>query len=180
MMAQYAVVAYVKGALGEWVENLRAELHPEHAHLPTHISVLPPRPLHGTEAEALEFLSEVCSRIQPFEIWLGDVESFMPTTPTVFIRVARAAYKMRELHDALNRDVFDFEEQLPYMPHMTIAKLGSLERASEVFAISRERWNQYKDTRSFVVESLTFVRGRDLTWTDLAPVSLGGHPVARK
>lgn len=177
---QYALVAYVRGPLGELVENLKRELHPEHAHLPAHISVLPPRPLLGTEAEAVESISERCKLVKPFEITMGDVEAFVPTTPTVFIRVAHAAYKMRELHDLLNRDVLQFAEHLPYMPHLTIAKLGSNERAREVFDISRERWQQYTGPRKFTVDSLTFVRGRELTWTDLAPVSLGGQSVVTK
>ena len=35
---------------------------------------------------------------------MGDVETFLPLTPTVFIRVARGAYRMRELHDRMNRE----------------------------------------------------------------------------
>jgi hypothetical protein len=85
------------------VEDLRRELHPVHAHLPTHVTVLPPRPLNGTEDEALAMLRETSTRVAPFQVELGDVESFLPITPTVFIRVSHAGYRMRELHDLLNR-----------------------------------------------------------------------------
>src|SRR5579871_1139408 len=98
---QYALVAYLRNPVGEFVEALRRELHPAYAHLPAHITVLPPRTLGGSEAQALEFLEEACSGVAPFEVSLGDVESFAPTTHTVFIRVAFAAYRMRELHDRL-------------------------------------------------------------------------------
>ena len=57
---QYALVAYVRNELGEFVENLRAELHPEHAHLPAHVSILPPRPLRGSESDAVEHLIQLC------------------------------------------------------------------------------------------------------------------------
>ncbi|HVP65451.1 MAG TPA: 2'-5' RNA ligase family protein [candidate division Zixibacteria bacterium] len=170
---QYALVGYVRNALGEFVENLRRAVHPEHAHLPAHVSVLPPRPLIGVESNALEMLETFCSRVDPFEIEMGDVETFVPTTPTVFIRVAHAGYRLRELHDLLNRDGLQFQEPLPYMPHLTIAKVSTVERAREVFEISRERWAEYKGPRRFKLEEVSFVRGRDHQWSDLSSVSLG-------
>jgi hypothetical protein len=75
---QYALVAYIRNAVGEFVEHLRGELHPAHAHLPAHISILPPRRLCGTEAEALALVERVCQDVNPFEVTLGDVENFMP------------------------------------------------------------------------------------------------------
>lgn len=170
---QYALVAYVRNALGEFVEDLRRELHPEHAHLPAHVSVLPPRPLTGVESHALEMLESVCARVDPFEIEMGDVETFIPTTPTVFIRVAHAGYRLRELHDLLNRDGLEFHESLPFMPHLTIAKVSTVERAREVFEISSQRWADYKGPRRFRLDEVTFVRGRDHQWRDLSPVTLG-------
>jgi 2'-5' RNA ligase len=174
----YALVAYVRVGPGEFVENLRNELHPEHAHLGSHVTVLPPRPLQGTEQEAIEMLSTACGQVAPFEIGLGDVECFLPRTPTVFIRVAHAAYKMRELHDLLDVPPLQFRETLPYMPHLTIAKLESDERALEVYQKSRERWKQYSGTRLVRVDQLTFVRGQGFTWSDVAPVPLGGRQLA--
>src|SRR5215813_8672944 len=128
----YALVAYVKNSLGEFVENLRRELHPDLPHLPAHVTVLPPRCLSpdgncsssAPEADALEYLAESCRNIEPFEIVLGEVETFVPVTPTLFIRVAHAAYKLRELHDRLNSGMLLFHEQWPYMPHLTIAKMA--------------------------------------------------------
>jgi len=124
---QYAIVAYLRDPVGEFVEGLRAEVQPKHAHLPAHISVLPPRALRGTEAEALESMEYVCQGIQPFEVSLGEVATFLPLTPTVFIRVAHAAYRMRELHDRLNVGPLHADEPWPYMPHLTIAKMDTAE-----------------------------------------------------
>jgi hypothetical protein len=170
---QYALVAYVRNALGQFVDDLRCELHPEHAHLPAHVSVLPPRPLVGSEADALEHLVELCKRVEPFEIGMGAVETFLPTTPTVFLQITFAAYKLRELHDLLNAGGLQFQEPLPYMPHLTIAKLGTIERAQEVHRCSRDRWDRYEATRRVTIDNLTFVRGREHVWTDLAPIGLG-------
>jgi hypothetical protein len=100
--SRYALVTYVRNPVGEFVAHLRRELHPTLAHMPAHLTILPPRELAWErEAAALEFLEEACSHVVPFSVELGDVETFLPTTPTVFIQVKRAAYRMRELHDQL-------------------------------------------------------------------------------
>ncbi len=170
---QYALVAYVRNALGEFVEDLRRELHPAHAHLPAHITVLPPRLLLGSEGEALAMLAECCAPVKPFEVGMGEVASFVPTTPTVFIRVAHAGYRLRELHELLNRGVLICHEPLPYMPHLTIGKMETMERAHEVFDIASDRWDHYSGTQRFRVEELSFVCGSDCEWRDLATVTLG-------
>jgi 2'-5' RNA ligase len=158
------------------VEDLRRELHPAHAHLPTHLTVLPPRPLHGSEAEAVTMLRQIGATVTPFQVELGEVESFLPTTPTVFIRVSHAGYRMRELHDLLNRDGLAFTEALPYMPHVTIAKLDSNERAAEVLRTSKTRWENYSGSHRITIARLTFVRGSQHTWTDLAEIPLTAPP----
>jgi 2'-5' RNA ligase len=180
---QYALVAYVKHPVAEFVESLRRELHPEFPHLPAHLTVLPPRYLAPcpdssgpppSEASALESLAEMCKNVEPFEIVLGDVETFVPVTPTVFIRVAHAAYRMRELHDRLSIGMFCCTEQWVYMPHLTIVKMADQEQALRAFEIARDRWNQYPGSRRIAVDRLTFVReGENNTWVDLAPIPLG-------
>jgi 2'-5' RNA ligase len=119
-------------------------------------------------------LEEVCSQVSPFEITLGDVETFIPTTPTVFIRVAHAAYRMRELHDRLNTRVLAAEEEWAYMPHLTIVKMSAVEQARKAFEVARQRWTQFEGRRRIPIEQLTFVREQEQnSWTDLAPVLLG-------
>lgn len=172
----YAVVAYIRNhPLASFVEELRAELRPTHSHLPAHVTVLPPRPLHGSEGETIARLETLCRAVAPFDVTMGEVESFIPTTPTVFIRVAHAAYKLRELHDLLNENSLRSEEQWPYMPHVTIVKVDTQAEADEALEISRQRWMRYEGPRRITIERLTFVRsaGAD-RWTDLAPVPLLG------
>ena len=184
---RYALVSYVKHPVGEFVEGLRRELHPE---LPAHLTVLPPRYLAAgnnratpppNEATALETLGEMCRQVDPFEMVLGEVETFVPVTPTVFIRVAHAAYRMRELHERLNSGILSSEEQWPYMPHLTIVKMAAEEQALRAFEIARERWNRYEGNRRIAVDELTFVReGEKNTWVDLAPIPLGRSLVSGK
>src|SRR5256885_5506949 len=95
---RYALVAYIKSGVGEWVECLRQELHPELPHLAAHLTILPPRPLQGSESSAIETLEKLCGQAEPFEVNLGEVATFMPVTPTVYIRVTHCASRMCELH----------------------------------------------------------------------------------
>ena len=177
---QYAVVAYVKNELGRFVEDLRRQVDPRYGHLPAHITVLPPRSLQGSESQAQDTLGELCRDQHPFEIAFGDVESFVPRTPVVFIRVAHAAYKMRELHDRLNSGPLLFDEPWPYMPHLTIIKSEAPEHAQEVLARIRQRWDEYRGPRRVRIEELTFVRqNQGPHWDDLAPILLGGSLAAK-
>jgi 2'-5' RNA ligase len=171
---RYALVAYVRNAVGEFVENLRQELHPDLPHLPAHLTMLPPRQLQGGELSALETVEEVCGQAERFEVTLGDVETFVPVTATVFVRVAHAAYRMRELHDRLNTGVLLCEEEWPYMPHLTIVKLSTLESAQKAYIVARDRWAQFLGSRSVPVSELTFVREEEPNrWVDLAGIPLG-------
>ncbi len=177
---RYALVAYVRNAVGDFVQSLRQELHPDLPHLPAHLTILPPRCLQGSELSALETLEDVCSRVEPFEVVLGEAETFVPVTPTVFIRVAHAAYRMRELHDRLNTGALQAAEEWPYMPHLTIVKLSTEPLAQQAYLTARDRWAEFRGTRRIPLSELTFVREQESDrWIDLAGVPLGRSLVNR-
>jgi 2'-5' RNA ligase len=176
---RYALVAYVKSPVGEFVENLRRELHPELPHLAAHLTLLPPRSLQGSESAALQVLAAICGRVEPFEVVLGEMESFVPTTPTVYIRVAHAASRLQELHDRLNTAALASSEEWPYTPHVTIVKMATEEAADQALGIARERWRRYAGSRRILLDRLTFVReDAQNCWVDLAPVQLGDSLVS--
>jgi 2'-5' RNA ligase len=181
---RYALVAYLKNPAGEFVENLRRELHPDLPHLAAHLTILPPRLLQGSEAEALQVLERICGDEEPFEVTLGDVETFIPVTPTVFIRVDVAAPRMSALHSKLNTEALAFKEEWPYIPHLTIVKMTAEAPAQTAFQMARERWARFSGSRRILLEKLIFVREevRDDAhncWVDLAPVVLGRTLVSR-
>jgi 2'-5' RNA ligase len=179
--SRYALVAYVRKPVGEFVEKLRRELHPELPHMAAHLTILPPRLLQGTESRIIEALEQRCREVESFEVTLGEVETFIPVTPTVFIRVAHCAVRMQELHDHLNQEGICCTEELPYVPHLTIAKMSSEEQAWKAFETARRRWAKYTGTRHIAVEELVFVREVDAgRWVDLAPVSLGRKVMTRR
>ena len=171
---RYALVTYVRNAVGEFVENLRQELHPDLPHLPAHVTILPPRRLQGGELAALEILEDICSQAQPFEVTLGDVETFVPVTPTVFIRVAHGAHRMHELHDRLNTQALASVEEWPYMPHLTIVKVSTEELAQKAYIFARDRWAMFEGSRHIPLSELTFVREQEQNrWVDLGRIQLG-------
>jgi 2'-5' RNA ligase len=145
-----------------------------------HLTILPPRELVGAEAAALGFLEQACSRVIPFDVELGDVETFLPTTPTVFIQVKRAAYKMRELHDQLGGKMLCCPENWPYIPHLTIMKTETDEQAREATIVARERWKEFDGKRQVHVDELMFVRETQGHWLDLAPLPLGRGQLSSK
>jgi 2'-5' RNA ligase len=181
---RYALVAYLKNPAGEFVENLRRELHPDLPHLAAHLSILPPRPLQGSESAALQVLERICGAEEPFEVTLGEVETFIPVTPTVYIRVDAAAARMSELHSKLNTEALAFQEEWSYTPHLTIVKMTGEQTAQTAFQLARKRWAHYSGSRRILLEKLTFVR-EDVRedapncWVDLAPVLLGRSLVSR-
>jgi len=171
---RYALVAYVRDAVGEFVESLRRELHPELPHLAAHLTLLPPRYLTGDEPSAVETLEELCKDVEPFEVSLGEVETFIPVTPTVFIRVAHAAYRMREVHDLLTVNGLACNAEWPYMPHLTIVKMGAEDQAQHAYRVARNRWADFNQCRCIEIRDLTFVReAAQNRWVDLAEIPLG-------
>jgi 2'-5' RNA ligase len=177
---RYALVGYLKNPAGGFVENLRRELHPDLPHLAAHLTILPPRPLEGTESSALQVLERICGREEPFEVTLGEVETFIPITPTVYIRVGGGAEHMSELHSKLNTEALRFEEEWPYIPHLTIVKMSAEAPAHTAYELARQRWSCYPGSRRILLERLTFVREDSLNkWVDLAPVLLGRSLVSR-
>jgi len=181
---RYALVGYVTGAAGEFVESLRRELHPDLPHLAAHLTILPPRPLQGSETSALQVLERICGEEEPFEVSLGGVGTFIPVTPTVYIRVDDAAARMCELHRRLNVEALAFHEEWPYIPHLTIAKMGGEPAAQTACETARGRWAEYAGSRRILLEKLTFVRedvreGTHNCWVDLAPVLLGRALVSK-
>jgi 2'-5' RNA ligase len=175
-MPRYALVAYVRESVGEFVERLRTQLHPDLPHLPAHVTVLPPRSLPESEGAAQSMLEQVCSHAEPFQITLGDVETFVPATPTVFVRVARGAYKMRELHDKLNVGPLAFQEEFLYMPHLTIVKMTAPAQAEQAHVVASRLWEQFHGSRRISINELSFVREEhENRWVDLASFVLGSR-----
>ena len=79
---RYALVAYLKKFRGRVRREPPARTASRLPHFAAHLTILPPRPLRGTEGSALEILERICGEQEPFQVTLGAVETFVPVTPT--------------------------------------------------------------------------------------------------
>lgn len=175
---RYALVAYLRNDVGDFIRQLRKDLHPDLPHLPAHLTILPPRSLSGSEPSAVGTLEEICGRAEPFDVHLGDVETFLPVTSTVFIGIQSGADHMRALHDKLTIGALIAQEEWPYVPHLTIVQASSESLARQAYATARERWAKFPGSRRIPVKELTFVREEEENrWIDLAGLRLGSSLV---
>jgi hypothetical protein len=172
--SRYALVTYVRNPVGEFVEQLRRNSIPPWLTWPAHLTILPPRELVGNRSGRAGISGRSLQPRHPFDVELGDVETFLPTTPTVFIQVKRAAYRMRELHDQLAARVCAAGELALYSASHDLED-GKDEQARAACWWRRERWAEFPGKRQVQVEELMFVRenGRLLAGCSAAPLGRG-------
>jgi hypothetical protein len=59
------------------------------------------------------------------------------------------------------------------MPHLTIAKMDTIEEARKALGLARGRWDNCEDSRRIHIKTITFVKGVGERWIDLAGIPLG-------
>lgn len=168
------MVSYITGDLGEFVDRLRAELTPTQAHLRAHITLLPPRPLLGSVEDARRTLEKLSRQLKPIEVSFGEVRSFEPISPTIYLSIAKGADRVAAMHDALNTAEFVCYEALPYIPHLTIAAHANDEQVERAAQIARARWAAYPGPRSAVLRELIFAVDPEMGnhWDDLVSLRI--------
>lgn len=172
----FALVIYISGALGEFLDDLRRELVPgcnPHAH----VSLLPPRPLAVEWHLASDQVRAVMDGWNPFEIELTGIDIF-PVTDVIYIGVGAGAGDLRRMHTAMNAGALEFQDPFPYHPHITLAQELSHENVPAIHELARRRWQDFGGERHFCAEQAVFVQNSlSNCWIDLAEYSLGGSPV---
>lgn len=170
----YALVAYIGGSLGDFLNNLRRDIEPCTLAPRAHVTLLPPRPLApGVEAAvAAHHVGEVLAKLPVLEISLGNVEIF-PVTNVAYLAVDGGFLQMRRLHDQLNTGPVCYLEPFHYHPHVTLAQGLSPVEAEAVREEAARRWQAYRGPRHFPAETFSFVQGNSAKgWIDLAEYSL--------
>ena len=172
----YALVIYIPGPLGDFLDDLRRELVP-HYNPHAHVSVLPPRPLAAdtrTAREQLRVLAEGCA---PFDVELTRIEVF-PVTNVIYIEVGAGTSELRRMHQAMSADALRFEEPFAYHPHITLAQELPHGDVARVRELACRRWQEFRGSRTFRAERAVFVQNTlSNVWVDLAAYSLGGVAV---
>lgn len=168
---QYALVAYIDGKLGEFLFRLRQEIVPS-CRLRSHVSILPPRQLPGTDAEAIRSLHAATRNHHAFPVALGEIEVF-PVTNVVYIAIAGGLPELHAMHGDLNAGGLQYKEPFTYHPHITLAQEIPAREHAEVHKLCLARWAEYTGPRDFPVETLTFVQNTaQCGWQDLAEARL--------
>ncbi len=172
----FALVIYIPGSLGRFLDDLRRELAPAcnpHAH----VSVLPPRSLAVDWEEASDYARALLEPRPPFQVDVGSVNVF-PVTNVTYLEVEKGAAELRSMHAAMLRGPLQFDEPFVYHPHITLAQEIPPELAADVHETARRRWQEYRGIRSFHAEHAVFVRNtEDNCWIDLAEFRFGAIPV---
>ena len=175
LVNSYSIVAYLSGPVARFADVVRRELVPGCPHH-AHMTVLPPRPLHGHLSEAIEFARQLVAQFEPFDVRLGNVEQF-PDTQVIYISLDSGVPELTAMYDVLNTGSLEQEEAHEFVPHITLGRElppGTFERSLE---LSRHRWEEFGPPPPLHIESLTFVQQRaDESWIDLAELVLGSVP----
>jgi 2'-5' RNA ligase len=175
MPEDYAVVNYLPGELGEFVDRLRRRFDPALAAWLPHVTLLPPRPLSDILDGPLETIRRQCALIEPFEATVHGVCTFWPVSGVVYLSFSAGRERLIELHDALNHAELERQEVHPYVPHVTIAQDLDEQRTAGVLADVERECAAHKAGWTFRVESLFLVRKTpENRWLNLAPIPLGG------
>ncbi|HUS04719.1 MAG TPA: 2'-5' RNA ligase family protein, partial [Bryobacteraceae bacterium] len=106
----FALVSYVPGRLGEYLDRLRRELVAGcTAH--SHVTVLPPRPLSIGAEEAASVVRNNLEHFPTFSVEITGVRVFSKTD-VIYIDIGSGRADVIQIHDSLNRNSLAFEE--PY------------------------------------------------------------------
>src|SRR5579872_6687050 len=85
----FALVVYIPGPLGSFLDDLRRELVP-HYNPHAHVSVLPPRPLAVDWPQASEQVRALARTWKPFDVELTRIGIF-PVTNVIYIEIGEGA-----------------------------------------------------------------------------------------
>ena len=172
----FALVIYIPGPLGCFLDELRRELVP-HYNPHAHVSVLPPRPLAVDWRMASDHARSLIERWAAFDIELTGLQVF-PVTDVIYLEVGAGASDLRRMHVAMNSGALEFEEPFLYHPHITLAQEVPHENVAAMHELACRRWAEYPGSRTCRAEHAVFVQNTmNDCWSDLAEYSLGTVPV---
>ena len=165
----YAVVAYLGGDLGKFLSGFRAAVTPHDRHLKPHITALSPRKLQISDAEAIKGFQK--NKFQALKIEVGDVCTFRPLSPTIYLDLRRGQQELWKLNSQLGAAPLAGKPDWPFVPHVTLAKLEDFKDVPRVLQHAHDRWRDYQGARGFSVAELTLVReSAKGVWGDLASI----------
>jgi 2'-5' RNA ligase len=87
-----------------------------------HVTLLPPTATEPGDLPDIEkHLADVAHHAHPFLMHLAGTGTFRPTSPVVFVQVARGVGDCEVLESGIRRGPLERELDFPYHPHVTVA-----------------------------------------------------------
>lgn len=167
----FALVAYIPGLLGAFIDELSAWL-PGERRGKAHLTLLPPRRLTLASPDAVDLLSTAAVNLKPFPVELTTIERF-PVTDVLYIALGQGSDEAYRAHAELNRGVFSFEEPFEYRPHVTLMVPKKNTDVGRSHREATARWVRFASTRRFVVERLNLLRqDSEGEWENLRQIQL--------
>jgi len=88
-----------------------------------HVTLLPPTEVPVESLPEVEqHLSAAAATVAPFDMHLSGTGTFRPSSPVVFVQVARGVAPCEALERAIRRGPLARELDFPYHPHVTVAQ----------------------------------------------------------
>jgi 2'-5' RNA ligase len=88
-----------------------------------HVTLLPPTPVRTAEMDDIySHLTDVAAAAEPFVMHLAGTGTFRPTSPVVFIQIARGVSDCELLEKAIRQGPLERDLDFPYHPHVTVAQ----------------------------------------------------------
>ena len=177
----FALVCYVDGPLGSFLDQLRCSLSSALA-APAHITLLPPRPLPAA-AETLSAIAvAILQGFEAFDVELGPVRLF--PSNVLYLDVIQGHDSVRYMHQSLNTGPLAACEEFEFHPHVTLGgPFPSLE-IDRAEAQAKAAWNRCDLARRFRVNQIVALwAGADsdteAPWSSLFTFSLEQSKIIR-
>jgi 2'-5' RNA ligase len=88
-----------------------------------HVTLLPPTPVPADAMDEIhEHLAKAATASEPFVMHLSGTGTFRPTSPVVFIQIARGVSDCELLEEAVRGGPLERSLEFPYHPHVTVAQ----------------------------------------------------------
>jgi 2'-5' RNA ligase len=173
---QYGLVTYLPDELGAYLDQMRRDLVVD-CKARSHISLLPPRPIHEAISRAEAQIHHVSLITQPFVVRAGNVAVF-PKTSVIYLELEAGQEEIERLHRELATDALAYAEPFPFHPHITLAQNFCPDTVEERVAVARDYWRGYQGRREFLLDRVVFVQNTaNNCWMDLRTFAMQGLPV---
>lgn len=167
----FALVAYIPGALGVFLNELRATLVPG-CTARSHVSILPPREIKLPIEQAQQALRAQLLESPAFELELTSIESFCKSC-VIYVEFGKGGAQLKALHERLNEASLPFAEPYSYHPHVTLAQNITQPEVNRLLEEAKRQWECFHGSKRFEVDELTFVQNTEgNVWRDLDVIHL--------